>query len=77
MSWYNNIADNTFIDATQQNNSAVGDTLVVNEADETTNNNLGYNSKITDFIRLKYEDGTFNLYLQNLNDNGKIYFKMK
>ena len=78
MSWYNNIADNTFIDATQQNNSAVGDTLVVNEtdgSDETTNNNLGYNSKITDFIRLKYEDGTFNLYLQNLNDNGKIYFK--
>jgi hypothetical protein len=75
MSWYNNIADNTFIDATQQNNSAVGDTLVVNEADETTNNNLGYNSKITDFIRLKYEDETFNLYLQNLNDNGKIYFK--
>src|SRR5210317_913753 len=73
MSWYNNIQDNTFIDATQQNNSSTGDNLIVNEGDTEITNNLGFNSKITDLIKLKFEDGVFNLYLQNLNENGFIY----
>src|SRR5210317_1796931 len=72
MSWYNNIQDNTFIDATQQNNSSTGDNLIVNEGDTEITNNLGFNSKITDLIKLKFEDGVFNLYLQNLNKNQLI-----
>jgi len=73
MSWYNS-TDNNFIDATQtfENSGVSGGDLIVNEGDETTNN-LGFNSKITDLIKLKFEDGIFNLYLQNLNENGLIY----
>ena len=73
MSWYNS-TDNNFIDATQtfENSGVSGGDLIVNEGDDITNN-LGFNSKITDFIRLKFEDGIFNLYLQNLNENGLIY----
>ena len=73
MSWYNS-TDNNFIDSTQtfENSGVSGGDLIVNEGDDITNN-LGFNSKITDLIKLKFEEGIFNLYLQNLNENGLIY----
>ena len=71
MSWYNN-TDNTFIDATQTFEGGVGSSgnIIINEGDE---GNTGNNSTISDLITLKFEDGVFNLYLNNKNGGGVIF----
>ena len=73
MSWYNN-TDNTFIDATQTFEGGVGGSsggnVVINEGDE---GNTGNDSTISDLITLKFEDGVFNLYLNNKNGGGVIF----
>jgi hypothetical protein len=73
MSWYNS-SDSSFIDATQtfESGGIIGNNLIVNEGDVKTDN-LGFNSTISDLISLKFENGLFNLYLNNKNENGLIF----
>ena len=75
MSWYNYNKENEFIDGTQE--FTLGDTtsnitIINNGGGDSTD--LGFNSTISDFLQLKFEENVFNLYLQNLNEGGKIFF---
>ena len=76
MSWYNS-TDNTFIDSTQSFEGAVssgnggGNNNIIIDGN---GNNTGENTTINDIIKLKLEDNTYNVYINNNNVNGLIKF---
>ena len=76
MSWYNS-TDNTFIDSTQSFEGAVssdnggGNNNIIIDGNGS---NTGENTTINDIIKLKLEDNTYNVYINNNNVNGLIKF---
>ena len=75
MSWYIN-KNSDFIDAIQEypiNSSNIAN--VNNGGSGGGSIDLGYNSTISDFLELKFEENIFNLYLKSIYPNTKIFFK--
>ena len=81
MSWYNENANNDFIDATQETTALTNDTVIniPNENDEDDGEpNTGLDTTINDLINLKLDaNGNFQVYINNHNDDGEIRFYIK
>jgi hypothetical protein len=84
MSWYNDISENTFIDATQEIIGGGGVSTIISEIQNTEDlviteetPNSGEDTTIGNVVLpavFNEETGTFDLYIRNTNSGGKIYF---
>jgi len=86
MSWYNDNTENNFIDATQEHigeNVSTSTTIIENVEDleitETTPD-TGTDTTIGNVLLpavFNEEEGTFDLYIRNTNQGGRIFFKTR
>ena len=74
MSWYLT-QHNDFIDGIQEFSKSSNITIINNNGGGGDSTDLGFNSTITDFLELKFENNVFNLYLKNTNTGGNIFLK--
>jgi len=85
MSWYNDDPENNFIDATQEHTGGVG--ASVSEVTNTEDVNIPVDTPDTGITTtignvllpavLNDETGTYDLYIRNVNQGGRIFFTTK